>query len=147
MRRHPGNDVAAAAADSGQAGAVRTRGRMLPLHVHGRGIRAARARRGAGPGRTELRFHGIASGPVPSLLRGFSAPVILECDYTPAELALLLGHDVDGFNRWEAGQQLAARAYENLRDGDAQERWMPGARRWRGCSTTTPSTTRCWPTC
>ena len=61
-------------------------------------------------------FHHIADAPVPSLLRGFSAPVILECDYTPDELALLLSHDIDGFNRWEAGQQLAARAYENLRD-------------------------------
>jgi aminopeptidase N len=54
---------------------------------------------------------------VPSLLRGFSAPVILECDYAPDELALLLTHDADGFNRWEAGQQLAARAYDALRDG------------------------------
>ena len=71
-------------------------------------------------------FTGIPSAPVPSLLRGFSAPVILECDYTPDELALLLGHDADGFNRWEAGQQLAARAYENLRDGvtaDALRAW------------------------
>jgi len=64
-------------------------------------------------------FTNVATAPVPSLLRGFSAPVILECDYTPDELALLLGHDVDGFNRWEAGQQLAARAYEGLRDGTA----------------------------
>ncbi|MDQ6647767.1 MAG: aminopeptidase N [Pseudomonadota bacterium] len=71
-------------------------------------------------------FHGIDAKPVPSLLRGFSAPVLLECDYTPRELALLLSHDPDGFNRWEAGQQLAARAYENLRDGestDALDAW------------------------
>jgi len=44
--------------------------------------------------------------------------VILECAYEPADLALLLRHDPDGFNRWEAGQQLAARAYDNLREGD-----------------------------
>src|SRR5574337_431343 len=68
-----------------------------------------------------LVFSGIDHAPVPSLLRGFSAPVILECDYTPAELALLLTHDPDGFNRWEAGQQLATRAYENLRDGASGE--------------------------
>ncbi|WP_426701703.1 aminopeptidase N [Rhodanobacter sp. Col0626] len=66
-------------------------------------------------------FTNVIAAPVPSLLRGFSAPVILECDYTPDELALLLAHDVDGFNRWEAGQQLAARAYENLRDGTAND--------------------------
>mgnify|MGYP003945589365 CR=1 FL=1 len=64
-------------------------------------------------------FSQVPSAPVPSLLRGFSAPVILECDYTPDDLALLLAHDVDGFNRWEAGQQLATRAYEDLRDGTA----------------------------
>ncbi len=62
-------------------------------------------------------FHQVDASPVPSLVRGFSAPVILECDYAPTELALLLRHDVDGFNRWEAGQQLAARAFDNLRDG------------------------------
>ncbi|BDU19540.1 aminopeptidase N [Dyella sp. GSA-30] len=61
-------------------------------------------------------FQHVDAAPVPSLLRGFSAPAILECDYSPAELALLLRHDVDGFNRWEAGQQLAARAYDALRD-------------------------------
>jgi aminopeptidase N len=73
-----------------------------------------------------LVFSDIDEAPVPSLLRGFSAPVILECDYTPAELALLLAHDPDGFNRWEAGQLLAIRAYENLRDGaevDALHAW------------------------
>ncbi len=70
-------------------------------------------------------FHNVPSAPVPSLLRGFSAPVILECDYGAAELALLLRHDPDGFNRWEAGQQLATLAYVDLRDGggDALEAW------------------------
>ena len=44
--------------------------------------------------------------PVPSILRGFSAPVILECDYTQAQLLALLAHDNDPFNRWEAAQRL-----------------------------------------
>jgi aminopeptidase N len=66
-------------------------------------------------------FPGIARAPVPSLLRGFSAPVILRCDYAPAELGLLLTHDTDGFNRWEAAQQLAWRAYAELRDGCGRE--------------------------
>jgi aminopeptidase N len=71
-------------------------------------------------------FHDIDASPVPSLLRGFSAPVTLECDYSPRQLALLLSHDRDGFNRWEAGQQLAVRAYEELRDdsgGEALDAW------------------------
>ena len=47
--------------------------------------------------------------PVPSLLRGFSAPVILVDGLTDADLLLLLEHDTDPFNRWEAGQRLALR--------------------------------------
>jgi aminopeptidase N len=45
--------------------------------------------------------------PVPSLLRGFSAPVILNYPYTEDELLHLLANDDDPFNRWEAGQRLA----------------------------------------
>jgi aminopeptidase N len=52
-------------------------------------------------------FAGVARPPVPSLLRAFSAPAVLDYPYTEAELALLLGHDGDAFNRWEAGQRLA----------------------------------------
>src|SRR5690606_8291421 len=54
-----------------------------------------------------VTFEGVESAPVPSLLRGFSAPVILEYDYTDAELLTLLANDTDPFNRWEAGQRLA----------------------------------------
>ncbi|HQS91391.1 aminopeptidase N [Polaromonas sp.] len=52
-------------------------------------------------------FINIDAEPVPSLLRGFSAPVVLEFDYTDAQLLHLLRHDSDPFNRWEAGQRLA----------------------------------------
>mgnify|MGYP002134980661 CR=1 FL=1 len=54
-------------------------------------------------------FDGVAERPVPSLLRDFSAPVILDYAYGDDELALLLAHDRDPFNRWEAGQRLFAR--------------------------------------
>ncbi|OZI32828.1 aminopeptidase N [Bordetella genomosp. 1] len=54
-------------------------------------------------------FDGIDEAPVPSLLRGFSAPVIVEYDWSDAELALLSAHDSDPFARWEAGQELATR--------------------------------------
>jgi len=56
-----------------------------------------------------FRFTGVAAQPTPSLLRNFSAPVILEYDYTDEELAHLLAHDSDPFCRWEAGQRLAMR--------------------------------------
>ncbi len=45
--------------------------------------------------------------PVPSLLRGFSAPVMLERAAEPGEAAFLLAHDTDPFNRWEAGRAAA----------------------------------------
>jgi aminopeptidase N len=45
---------------------------------------------------------------VPSLLRGFSAPVILNYPYSEDDLLLLMARDDDPFNRWEAGQRLAA---------------------------------------
>ena len=47
--------------------------------------------------------------PVPSLLRGFSAPVVLETELSDDALFVLLSHDHDPFNRWEAGQKLALR--------------------------------------
>ena len=56
-----------------------------------------------------LTFINVDSAPVPSLLRGFSAPVILDIDYSDADLLNLLAHDTDSFNRWEAGQRLAMR--------------------------------------
>jgi aminopeptidase N len=54
-------------------------------------------------------FGNVHEKPVPSLLRGFSAPVRVRYDYTDDELALLMAHDLDSFSRWEACQQLAAR--------------------------------------
>ncbi len=59
--------------------------------------------------RQQWVFDGIPSAPVPSLLRGFSAPVIVDYAWTDEELALLSAHDTDAFARWEAGQELATR--------------------------------------
>jgi aminopeptidase N len=50
----------------------------------------------------------VRQTPVPSLLRGFSAPVILSYPYTEDELLHLMAHDDDSFNRWEAAQRLAS---------------------------------------
>jgi aminopeptidase N len=51
-------------------------------------------------------FEDIAAPPVPSLLRGFSAPVRLDDGLGDADRLVLLAHDNDPFNRWEAGQRL-----------------------------------------
>ena len=52
-------------------------------------------------------FPGLASRPTASILRGFSAPVVLDRKVAAAERAFLLAHDTDPFNRWEAGRSLA----------------------------------------
>lgn len=61
-----------------------------------------------------ITFTNVVEEPVPSLLRGFSAPVKLSYDYTREELMFLMANDSDGFNRWEAGQVLAVRVLEDL---------------------------------
>ncbi len=67
---------------------------------------------------TKFVFVNVPAPPVPSLLRRFSAPVILGFAYTAAELTHLMAHDADAFNRWEAGQRLATGIL--LRGIDAQ---------------------------
>jgi aminopeptidase N len=57
-----------------------------------------------------ITLENVAEEPVPSILRGFSAPVVLDYEYTDAQLLTLLAHDNDPFNRWEAGQRLALRS-------------------------------------
>ncbi len=51
-------------------------------------------------------FREIESKPIPSLLRGFSAPVRLNFTATDDELLVIMGYDTDGFNRWDAAQKL-----------------------------------------
>ncbi|MEX0305994.1 MAG: aminopeptidase N [Ruegeria sp.] len=52
-------------------------------------------------------FTGLTAKPAPSILRDFSAPVILEHEISNAKRAFLLAHDTDPFNRWQAGRSLA----------------------------------------
>ncbi len=56
-----------------------------------------------------FRFKDVAERPVPSLLRGFSAPVNLTIDLSDADLRFLMAHDSDLYNRWQAGQDYATR--------------------------------------
>jgi aminopeptidase N len=59
-------------------------------------------------------FADLKEQPVVSILRGFSAPVKLVMERSLEELAFLLSHDSDTFNRWEAGQQLARQLIAEL---------------------------------
>ncbi len=68
-----------------------------------------------------IRFTGLAGRPVPSLLRGFSAPVRLKAELSDDDLTVLVAHDHDSFNRWQASQTLAirllTRSTRAIRDG------------------------------
>jgi len=93
-------------------------GSALPLQLQGEDAPGAGSRTVVlfEPSQT-LHFVNVDSAPVPSLLRGFSAPVVLDVDYSDAELLTLLAHDSDAFNRWEAGQRLLLRcAIQSLAD-------------------------------
>ena len=61
-----------------------------------------------------FEFHGLSERPVPSLLRGFSAPVRVFYPWTREQLTFLMSHDPDGFNRWDAGQRLAVDVINSL---------------------------------
>ncbi|TDK43091.1 aminopeptidase N [Antarcticimicrobium luteum] len=70
-------------------------------------------------GTQSFTFEGLAAKPVPSILRDFSAPVIVERETDTAERAFLLAHDTDPFHRWEAGRALARETLVEMATGDA----------------------------
>jgi aminopeptidase N len=59
-------------------------------------------------------FLDVPEKPMPSLLRGFSAPVKWSFPYDRDQLMFLMQHDSDGFNRWDAGQQLSVQVLQDL---------------------------------
>ena len=83
-------------------------GRALPLQLEGEAQPAGESLTLVlHEAEQRFTFTGLDEAPVPSILRGFSAPVVLQFDYTREQLLALLAHDSDPFNRWEAGQRLA----------------------------------------
>ena len=108
-------------------GLLDAKGHDLPLQLEGEGESGGTTRV------LELRepehtFHfiDVPTRPVPSLLRGFSAPVRLNSTESDVDLRFRLAHDRDDFNRWDAGQTLAIRTIlalvEERRQGKA---WAP----------------------
>jgi aminopeptidase N len=95
-------------------------GRDRPLRLDGDGQAGATTRVLALTEAEQVfRFTGLDAEPVPSLLRGFSAPVILEVDEDDARLAFRMAHDADPFNRWDAAQRYAERVVLVLAAGQA----------------------------
>ena len=95
-------------------GLVDSQGADMPLHIDSASLFVQASTRTTAVlalTRAEQRFvfTDVPAQPVPSLLRGFSAPVRLVHEYGDAELTHLMAHDSDAFNRWEAGQALMTR--------------------------------------
>jgi len=103
-------------------GLVDRQGRDLLLRLEGEPAAAGTSRVLALHRKTEVfRFLDVAEKPVPSLGRGFSAPVNIVFDYDDAALLHLLSHDSDPFNRWAAGQGLAMKLLlQGVADHDAR---------------------------
>jgi len=92
-------------------GLLTREGRPLPLRLQGEPIAGGTERvLVLNEVSRSFTFVDVPSEPVASLLRGFSAPVHLDDAMSDADLRVLLVHDTDAFNRWEAGQRLALQA-------------------------------------
>ncbi|MNM71213.1 Aminopeptidase N [compost metagenome] len=98
-----------------EMGLLGSAGQPLPLRLQGEDAAVGDNRVLA---ITELEqsftFLDLDEKPLPSLLRGFSAPVKLSFPYSRDQLMFLMQHDSDGFNRWEAGQQLSVQVLQEL---------------------------------
>ncbi|HOE42873.1 MAG TPA: aminopeptidase N, partial [Rhodoferax sp.] len=91
-------------------GLVAADGAAVPLQIGGRLVGNDGSHLFVMTQATEsVTFENVPEPPVPSILRGLSAPVILEFDYTDSQLLTLLQCDPDPFNRWEAAQRLGLR--------------------------------------
>ncbi|RMF14011.1 MAG: aminopeptidase N [Gammaproteobacteria bacterium] len=80
-------------------------------------------------------FKGMKERPIPSLNRGFTAPIRLDYDWTPEQLRVLIEHDTDGFNRWDAMQTLAQQTISAIlvRSGDTEPLLQTLGEAFRGC--------------
>ncbi|MDO9312924.1 MAG: aminopeptidase N [Burkholderiaceae bacterium] len=104
-------------------------GAALPLQIQGGAAAAADSHLFVMTQAAEsITFENVTEEPVPSILRGFSAPVIVDFDYSDAQLLTLLANDPDPFNRWEAGQRLALRsAIQSIKEAGPSAKGLDAA--------------------
>ncbi|MEO0437770.1 MAG: aminopeptidase N [Pseudomonadota bacterium] len=76
-----------------------------------------------------FEFEGVSERPIPSLLRGFSAPIRIEHAYSRDELAALASRDADGFVRWDAMQQLLVSVLDELQATAAEDQGQSRSQR------------------
>ena len=107
-------------------GLVGISGAALPLHLQGAETVTDKHLLVMTEAAQSITFLQVTEAPVPSILRGFSAPVLLQFDYSDEQLLTLLASDPDPFNRWEAGQRLAQRiAIESITQKSASSAPSP----------------------
>ena len=87
-------------------GLLSAQGRSLPVHLTADGAAQEEALLVLEQHEQQFVFHHVDTAPIASLLRGFSAPVILQDGLDESQLLVILAHDSDAFNRWEASQRL-----------------------------------------
>ncbi|MCQ3033717.1 aminopeptidase N [Pseudomonas syringae] len=98
-----------------ELGLLDKQGGEIPLRLQGEDAAAGNTRViSVTEAEQTFTFVDIAEQPLPSLLRGFSAPVKLSFPYNRDQLMFLMQHDSDGFNRWDAGQQLSVQVLQEL---------------------------------
>ena len=98
-----------------ELGLLAADGAQMPLRLHGEAAPVGTSRvLAVTEAEQSFTFVDVDERPLPSLLRGFSAPVKLEFPYSRDQLMFLMQHDADGFNRWEAGQQLSVQVLQEL---------------------------------
>ena len=98
-----------------ELGLLNAQGAELPLQLAGESAAVGTSRvLSVTEAEQTFTFVGINEKPLPSLLRGFSAPVKLQFAYSSDQLVFLMQHDTDGFNRWDAGQQLSVQVLQTL---------------------------------
>ncbi len=78
-----------------------------------------------------FEFSGLSARPVASILRGFSAPVVIEREQSREEQAFLLAHDTDSFNRWDASRNLARESLVAMitEGAEPDAAWLDGLER------------------
>ncbi len=98
-----------------ELGLLDAQGGEIPLRLQGEASASGTSRvLSVTEAEQTFTFVDVREQPLPSLLRGFSAPVRLSFPYDRDQLMFLMQHDSDGFNRWDAGQQLSVQVLQEL---------------------------------
>lgn len=103
----PGQSIKLPAPIPLEIGFIASDGAIIASKTEGNALSALKHHVVITEAETVLTFSDVTEEPIPSVLRGFSAPVTLDDDLTVAQRLAQMAHDPDAFTRWEAGQTIA----------------------------------------